>query len=98
MVISRPRQDREFSNITFRDRDETETRNLDREMRDIETETRVSSNSGSVHSGQSQGKKVGRKLAQFVPSSGIVCICITKGQLRLIEKDASFMSLPLWDK
>ena len=30
--------------MTFRDRDETETRNLDQEIREIETETRVSSN------------------------------------------------------
>ena len=43
--ISRPRRDREFCKMIFRDRDETETRNLDREIREIETETRVSSNS-----------------------------------------------------
>ena len=33
--------------MIFQDRDETETRNLDREMREIETETRVSSNPGT---------------------------------------------------
>ena len=38
--ISRPRRDRDFYKMIFRDRDKTETRNLDRE---IETETRVSS-------------------------------------------------------
>ena len=40
--ISRPRRDRDFYKMIFRDRDETETRNLDREMREIENETRIS--------------------------------------------------------
>ena len=44
-----PRRDRDFCKMIFRDRDETETRNLDREIREIETETRVSSNSGMIH-------------------------------------------------
>ena len=43
-LFSRPRRDRDFCKMIFRDRDETETRNLDREIREIETETRVSSN------------------------------------------------------
>ena len=43
-LFSRPRRDRDFCRMIFRDRDETETRNLDREIREIETETRVSSN------------------------------------------------------
>ena len=38
------RRYRHFWKMIFRDRDETETRNLDREIREIETETRVSSN------------------------------------------------------
>ena len=41
-LFSRPRRDREFRKMFFRDRDETETRNLDREIREIETETRIS--------------------------------------------------------
>ena len=45
-LFSRPRRYREFCKMIFRDRDETETRNLDREIREIETETRVSSNPG----------------------------------------------------
>ena len=34
--------------MIFRDQDETETRNLDREIREIETETRVLSNPGGM--------------------------------------------------
>ena len=45
--ISRPRRDREFCKMISRDRDNTETRNLDQEIREIETETRVSSNPDS---------------------------------------------------
>ena len=54
-LFSRPRRDRDFYEIIFRDRDETETRNLDREIQEIETETRVSSNSalGLVQDAQS---------------------------------------------
>ena len=44
ILVSRPRRDREFCKMISRDRDDTETRNLDREIREIETETRVSSN------------------------------------------------------
>ena len=53
-TFSRPRRGREFCKMIFRDRDETETRNLDREIREIETETRVSSNpdyDGNRHEG-----------------------------------------------
>ena len=46
ILVSRPRRDREFCKMISRDRDDTETRNLDREIREIETETRVSSNPG----------------------------------------------------
>ena len=45
-LFSRPRRDRDFYKMNFRDRDETETRNLDREIREIETEARFSSNPG----------------------------------------------------
>ena len=44
ILVSRPRRDREFCKMISRDRDNTETRNLDQEIREIETETRVSSN------------------------------------------------------
>ena len=50
-TFSRPRRGREFCKMIFRDQDETETRNLDRE---IKTETRVSSNpdyDGNRHEG-----------------------------------------------
>ena len=40
--ILRLRRDRDFYKMIFRDRDNTETKNLDREMREIENETRIS--------------------------------------------------------
>ena len=42
--FTRPRRDQDFCKMIFQDRDETEKRNLDREILEIETETRVSSN------------------------------------------------------
>ena len=38
MIFRDPRRDRDFCKMIFRDRDETETRNLDREIREIETD------------------------------------------------------------